>query len=98
MKLKLWFGWELSVSLSRWRPLHDLVPLFPNSADVFNEAHALILRHRPDLAGEFGRQYTGSIMLTRQWLDEHFPVPGGWGIRFPDNLARDLRDLLEPAE
>lgn len=64
----------------------------------FTDALRLIEKHRPDLAPEFlNLRHFGTPQVAR-WLDEHFPIPGGWGIRLCWRLALDLRELLEPAE
>ena len=95
MKIMLWF----ERVLGRLIPSPDrIVPLIPNSVEVFNKSHALIARHRPDLAAEFlGLRYM-SMGATARWLNEHLPVPGGWGIRLCWRLDLDLRELLEPSE
>lgn len=62
------------------------------------DAIRLIEKHRPDLAAGFlDLRYRG-MPETARWLDEHIPVPGGWGVRLCWRLALDLRDLLEPSE
>lgn len=84
--------------LGRLVPSPDpIAPLLPANV-VFAEALSVIERNRPELAPEFALLRTGLTGRIRDWLDEHFPVDGGWGPRSPGRLAQDLRNLLEPAE
>lgn len=66
-------------------------PLQPNSvSELRDDMQQEITRIKPNLAMEWRR--LDLYADGGQWLDDHFPIPGGWGNQLIMDAPRILRD------
>jgi len=72
-----------------------IVPLLQREIHAIDKMEALIRRHEPRLLPAFRALRREPTSHMRPWLDEHFPVKGGWGQRACANGASDLSAYFE---
>lgn len=64
-------------------------------AETFKEMGLVIERYRPDLMAEFETKRSDPIYTMAHYLNQNFPMPGGWGQRACEDGPADLLKYFE---
>jgi hypothetical protein len=72
-----------------------IVPLLQREIHAIDKMETLIRRHEPRLLPAFRALRSEPTSHMGAWLDENFPVEGGWGQRVCADGASDLSAYFE---